>query len=214
MKTITLLMLSLFSFSVHASDPVLLDWSDLNAKAQKVNIQLPDLTEQQKRLLQGVNLLTNDPSEEAQSQRALIIEQLAAHGIDAEQALELRRQYMTEMKKSSETVNTSYDGQKVRVPGFVVPIEFNQDMLATKMLLVPVAGACIHMPPPPANQIVQISYPEGFELQNVQYPVWVEGNFHSNVTTEEVYLVDGKAAVSMGYEMEATLIEDYYEPES
>jgi len=214
MKTITLFMLSLFSFSVHASDPVLLDWRDLNAKAQTVDIQLPELTEQQKRLLQGVNLLTNDPSEEAQKQRTLIIKQLAEQDIDAEQALELRRQYMTAMKKNSETVTTAYDGQRVRVPGFVVPVEFNQDMLATKMLLVPVAGACIHMPPPPANQIVQISYPKGFELQNVQYPVWVEGNFHSNVTTEEVYLVDGKAAVSMGYEMEATLIEDYYEPES
>ncbi|MGR5540892.1 DUF3299 domain-containing protein, partial [Vibrio campbellii] len=108
-------------------------------------------------------------------------------------------------------VNTEFDGKTVRVPGFVVPISFNEEMLATELLLVPVAGACIHMPPPPANQIVRISYPQGFKVQNVQYPVWVEGDFHSNVVTEEVYLVDGKSNLSMGYEMTANTIEDYYQ---
>ncbi|WP_017071226.1 DUF3299 domain-containing protein, partial [Vibrio crassostreae] len=76
------------------------------------------------------------------------------------------------------------------------------------------AGACIHMPPPPANQIVRVSFPEGFQVQNVQYPVWVEGDFSSNKVTEEVFLVDGKSNLTMGYEMKASMIEDYYEKEN
>ncbi|GAM70100.1 lipoprotein [Vibrio sp. JCM 19236] len=45
----------------------------------------------------------------------------------------------------------------------------------TKFFLVPTAGACIHTPPPPPNQIVLVDYPEGIELVSLATPVWVEG---------------------------------------
>jgi len=62
--------------------------------------------------------------------------------------------------------------------------------LATEFLLVPTAGACIHLPPA-ANQIVNISYPEGDKVETVQHPAWVEGVISSKLTTNNVYLVNG-----------------------
>ncbi len=54
----------------------------------------------------------------------------------------------------------SLDGDRVKLPGFVVPIEFDLDEMR-EFLLVPYYGACIHVPPPPANQIVHVVLPEG-----------------------------------------------------
>ena len=47
------------------------------------------------------------------------------------------------------------DGVLVKIPGYVVPLEALPDSLR-EFLLVPYFGACIHSPPPPANQIVHV----------------------------------------------------------
>jgi uncharacterized protein len=52
-------------------------------------------------------------------------------------------------------VNPAMVGQNVRIPGFIVPLEDSKDGLK-EFLLVPYFGACIHSPPPPANQIVHV----------------------------------------------------------
>ena len=52
------------------------------------------------------------------------------------------------------------NGQAVRIPGFIVPLEFNDDEDVTQFFLVPFFGACIHVPPPPPNQIILVNSPE------------------------------------------------------
>jgi hypothetical protein len=48
-----------------------------------------------------------------------------------------------------------FDGKMVSIPGFIVPLEDDADKV-TEFLLVPFAGACIHVPPPPPNQMVYV----------------------------------------------------------
>ncbi|MEZ9892529.1 DUF3299 domain-containing protein [Vibrio lentus] len=211
---LSVLSLTTVSLPTYANTAVALEWQDLNSAAQEVTLEMPDLTDQQMRLLQGVIAMSASKEEQAQQQTVEFKETLKEQGINADEVIALRDEYMQTMKASAEAITTEFDGKKVRVPGFIVPLEFSEGMTATEFLLVPVAGACIHMPPPPANQIVRVSFPEGFQVQNVQYPVWVEGDFSSNKVTEEVYLVDGKSNLTMGYEMNASMIEDYYEKEN
>lgn len=211
---LSVLSLTAVSLPTYANTAVALEWQDLNSAAQEVTLEMPDLTDQQMRLLQGVIAMSASKEEQAQQQAVESKETLKEQGINADEVIALRDEYMQTMKASAEAITTEFDGKKVRVPGFIVPLEFSEGMTATEFLLVPVAGACIHMPPPPANQIVRVSFPEGFQVQNVQYPVWVEGDFSSNKVTEEVYLVDGKSNLTMGYEMNASMIEDYYEKEN
>lgn len=52
--------------------------------------------------------------------------------------------------------NQALDGTRIRILGYVVPLEANKGELR-EFLLVPYAGACIHTPPPPANQIIHVS---------------------------------------------------------
>jgi uncharacterized protein len=53
-------------------------------------------------------------------------------------------------------VNKSLEGATVRLPGFIVPLEGVKDGSVSEFLLVPYFGSCIHVPPPPPNQIVYV----------------------------------------------------------
>jgi len=64
---------------------------------------------------------------------------------------------------------------KGRIPGFVVPLKTTDDMRILEFFLVPYYGACIHVPPPPPNQIILVKYKPGFTLDALYDPVWVEG---------------------------------------
>jgi hypothetical protein len=71
-------------------------------------------------------------------------------------------------------VNESLAGQVVRLPGFIVPLEDSREGLK-EFLLVPYFGACIHSPPPPANQIIHVvpaKPARGFRSMDA---VWVSG---------------------------------------
>jgi len=67
------------------------------------------------------------------------------------------------------------DGQTIRLPGYVVPLDFNADSEYDQFLLVPYFGACLHTPPPPPNQIVFVKSDPAMKIPNIYEPVWVEG---------------------------------------
>lgn len=75
----------------------------------------------------------------------------------------------------SSKVRPEFDQQKIRIPGFVVPLVINDSNQVTEFFLVPYMGACLHFPPPPPNQIIHVSYPEGMEMPSLYEPYWVEG---------------------------------------
>ncbi len=60
-------------------------------------------------------------------------------------------------------VVTDLDGKHVRIGGYVVPLDFEATTVK-EFLLVPFVGACIHVPPPPPNQIVYVKTAKGFDV--------------------------------------------------
>lgn len=76
---------------------------------------------------------------------------------------------------SSARVISEMDGKAIRIPGFVVPIGFGEDASITQFFLVPYFGACIHLPPPPPNQIIYVNYPQGFKPEAIYDPFWISG---------------------------------------
>ncbi|OZS42899.1 DUF3299 domain-containing protein [Photobacterium sanguinicancri] len=199
------------SLGSYANDPITIEWQSLRPETAQNPITLPDLSDEERLQLQRVFTLMQSSGQQDTDRIALIKKQLKSKGIDVDELLELRRLYIQAQKKSAEAITTTFDGKNVRIPGFLVPIEFSDAMVTTDFLLVPVAGACIHMPPPPANQIVRISFPEGYKVKNVKYPVWVEGVIASSVKSEDVYIVDGTSNITMGYSLNASKVVDYEE---
>ena len=64
--------------------------------------------------------------------------------------------------------------QKLKIPGYVIPLEFKDDTV-TEFLLVPFVGACIHVPPPPENQMVYVKLKTPLVSDSLWEPVWVSG---------------------------------------
>jgi hypothetical protein len=75
----------------------------------------------------------------------------------------------------STRVIEAFDGKAIRIPGFIVPLEQNDEQKATAFFVVPYFGACLHMPPPPPNQILYVEYKEGIAVENLYDPYWFEG---------------------------------------
>ena len=94
-----------------------------------------------------------------------------------------------------------YDKQRVKLPGFVVPIELGDEGKVSEFLLVPYFGACIHYPAPPPNQIVYVTMKDPIELASMWEPVWLTGELR----VENRYSELGSA----GYTMQGDLIEEY-----
>ena len=88
----------------------------------------------------------------------------------------------------STKVRSEYDGQDVSLPGFIVPLEYDEDQEVTEFFLVPYFGACIHVPPPPPNQIVYVSFPEGIAVESIQEPFVVDGRLSTGITSNDVAL--------------------------
>jgi uncharacterized protein len=66
------------------------------------------------------------------------------------------------------------DGKEVRIPGFMVPLEDNARKV-TEFLLVPSPQACIHVPPPPSNQMVLVEMEETANAKVEFGPIWIYG---------------------------------------
>lgn len=96
------------------------------------------------------------------------------------------------------------DGRRVRLPGFVVPLELDASEIA-EFLLVPYFGACIHVPPPPANQTVLVRTAADLPYQGGLFDVvWVEGRMRVEPFSNEL----GEA----GYRIEEAAVSPYEEP--
>lgn len=67
------------------------------------------------------------------------------------------------------------DGERVRIAGFVLPFDFSASGEVSRFLLVPFIGACVHVPPPPPNQLIYVQAPDGVSVQGLWEPVFAEG---------------------------------------
>jgi uncharacterized protein len=90
------------------------------------------------------------------------------------------------------------DSKRVRIGGYVVPLDFDAKSIK-EFLLVPFVGACIHVPPPPANQIIYVNIDRGFDLIGTFDPVTVTGT----IKTETAFT----GLADAGYSIEAETVE-------
>ncbi len=93
------------------------------------------------------------------------------------------------------------NGANVKIPGFVVPLEFVEGGTVGSLLLVPYFGACMHYPPPPANQVVHVELATPMVIDSLWEPVWVLGEMTTTFRNSEM----GAA----GYSMAAGQIQAY-----
>ncbi len=82
-------------------------------------------------------------------------------------------------------VVTALDGERIRLGGFVVPLE-SDGTFVTEFLLVPYYGACIHVPPPPPNQVVHVQMDRPGLRARLFDAVWLTGTLRAQRHTGEI----------------------------
>ena len=78
------------------------------------------------------------------------------------------------------------NGQKVRIPGFIVPLEFDDEELVIQFFFVPFFGACLHLPPPPPNQIILVDFPTGIPIETLYTPFWISGKLNTKLVEKNI----------------------------
>jgi uncharacterized protein len=63
----------------------------------------------------------------------------------------------------------------VKIPGFIAPLALSAEGEVSELFLVPYFGACIHVPPPPPNQIVYVKLAKPLSMDNLYEAYWVTG---------------------------------------
>ena len=83
---------------------------------------------------------------------------------------------LSNQQPASMGIRTEWNNQIVRLPGFIVPIDYSGTGV-TAFILVPYVGACVHVPPPPANQLVFVTTNVPYEGTGMFEAVNVTGMF-------------------------------------
>ena len=107
---------------------------------------------------------------------------------------------LSRQQPASSGVRTDWNGQIVQLPGFIVPIDYDATGV-TAFILVPYVGACIHVPPPPANQLVFVTTQDPYESDGLFEPVRVTGMFGTAATSTQL--------AQIGYALSADTVEPF-----
>ncbi|KAA0876338.1 DUF3299 domain-containing protein [Nitrincola tapanii] len=110
--------------------------------------------------------------------------------------------YMENMLRvlASAPVREDMDQRMIRIPGFVVPLEGEGNRIY-RFFLVPYFGACIHVPPPPSNQIIDVKFEPGTQVESLYDAVWISGRLTTQTFQHDLG--------TSGYHLEAFVIEPY-----
>jgi hypothetical protein len=134
--------------------------------------------------------------------------ELDQQNIDVAGLLARRDEIAEKRRAQANSVVEDLNGQNIRMPGYVLPVEFDGQKV-TEFFLVPYVGACIHVPPPPPNQMVYVNSDVGIEAKGLYDPVWVEGTISTTGRTNPWTAFDGVLEISAGYTMQADVVEPY-----
>jgi hypothetical protein len=120
-----------------------------------------------------------------------------------EQSIDKERNQRYLEALNSTNIRPEWNNRQIRIPGFIVPLEFNDEQIVTEFFLVPYFGACIHVPPPPPNQIIHVKSAKGFQLDELYTPFWITGTLKTETIKNDL--------AQAAYTMTASKIEIYIE---
>ena len=191
-------------------------WDDLLPSTQPMEDPFKDLTGEQLYDLESIVYYREVDGQQGaiNSKDSKEVIELTANlktaNLDVDGLLSIYSTYIVEIERRNGLINDKMNGRFVRLAGYVLPLEFNEAGV-NEFLLVPYVGACIHVPPPPPNQIVYVRLNHTINADDLYRPVWVTGRVSVEATNRDLSLVDGQSNIQIGYTLKSAKAEDYEE---
>ncbi|WP_209599452.1 DUF3299 domain-containing protein [Ruegeria sp. HKCCSP351] len=143
------------------------------------------------------------PRLEARLETARGALRLAGH--DIEGLLAQRWVVAKARKRAFFSTNPNLHQATVTITGFLIPAGTNEDGF-TVGYLVPEVGMCSHMPPPPPNQLIRVTFDAGSPARSLYTPVTVTGLLAPQESNETIFVLDGEARMASMWNLEATQV--------
>ncbi|MGI8935565.1 MAG: DUF3299 domain-containing protein [Phormidesmis sp.] len=185
-------------------------WDDLQASETHLQNPYEHLTTTQTYRLSRLYQLKvwveeNQPASDSfEAQELQRLEQsFADEGLDTTALLthvEAARAYW---QSQSQLTNPDLEGQSVQLSSYVLPLSENETQQVNEFLLVPYVGACIHVPSPPPNQMVYVKPAVAIDNPGLFSPVLATGQIREQITSYELFRVDGSQQVEVSYTLDA-----------
>ena len=205
----------LLGAAAHADEPREIGWDDLVPAEAEFDDPFTRMSEDQLFELTLVAQIRDriDAGEEIDADTLETYNEYVAslqqQEVDIDGLLAMREEVTRQRIAKTFLANPQLDGQRVRIPGYLLPLEFDGDKVS-EFLLVPWVGACIHTPPPPPNQIVHVTASDGYQSDGGLYtPVWVDGLMKAERNDSDLSLVDGTSQIPSLYTIEASSVTLY-----
>ena len=172
------------------------------AKSDVTEITWEDLMpEGEDELLETLYVEFYEDFERRMTQNSSTLAEAASENTDVSAMIEEGSAADTMEQIGTFNVVKDLDGKRIRVPGYVVPFDFNASAEYKEFLLVPYFGACLHTPPPPPNQIILVNSDTAAKIDNIYEPFWLEGTLKTGEFLNDL----GNSA----YELNLSKIEPY-----
>lgn len=127
---------------------------------------------------------------------------LEANGYDIAELLSQRWTVAENRRRALFEPNPNLDNNDVSLSGFLIPAGQDRDGVYVGYLVSQV-GMCSHIPPPPPNQLVRVSLPQGVPTTSLYQPVQVTGILHATPHDEKIFILDGEVRMVGSWTMEA-----------
>lgn len=210
-QTLTAIVCILPCLPLMADQVRQVSWKNLIPEHLNSDHFMADLSQDQRDMvLWVINTLENLPdrgpdTEEYYKEVDEAMPSLKKAGIDIAEIMVKRKEMQT-------AVVEELNGQHIRIAGYLLPLEAAGGKV-TEFLLVPYIGACIHVPPPPPNQIVYVKVlrKSGYKNKTIYDPVWITGKLFIKSMNKELFLADGSAGIDIGYTIQAKQVDPYKE---
>lgn len=219
LSRVLVVVLAVFvALAARADTPKRIMWEDLAPGLSEVDpddpfVKMPfeqladlsDLASIRDRRAAGEKLSEKDIKDEQ-----ALVSRLRQAKIDPDAMLAKRKEVIARRQAQSVSINPKLNDALVRIPGYVLPLEYKGKQVS-EFLLVPWVGACIHTPPPPPNQIVHVVPAKPFESTGMFAAVWVTGRLSAASTKRSLFMIDGSSDIDIAYSLKASAVEPYTE---
>ena len=213
-QAVAVVFVTALSVAAHAAERTL-GWADLVPNAPPLADPLSDLSGELRSDLAYIVAVRLSPDTDLSNPADLVAQELKYaednlrdNGVDIEARLDQAMSLAAEVERRNSAVVDDLDGKRVRIPGYALPLEFSGQGVK-EFLLVPFVGACIHVPPPPPNQIVLARVDTPFTIVDLYTPVWITGTLRIEKMSRRLSLVDGEDDIPVGYAIDAVSITPY-----